>query len=171
MHRRISRDIVGKNAVLLRSSIVRKTAGILGRTTWLALCLTALIYAYKGYQGSSDWKLEEGLAFEMMALSFPASLLAVAKVATAHRVRIRAISRDCVKRAFPDSRNKDGIALAVASRLPTLSLYIPPTRKPRKPEHYRMSVFAAAAIGLSHFDSHGFQPVAELNPFVGPSVA
>jgi hypothetical protein len=78
MHRRISRDIVGKNAVLLRSSIVRKTAGILGRTTWLALCLTALIYAYKGYQGSSDWKLEEGLAFEMMALSFPASLLAVA---------------------------------------------------------------------------------------------
>jgi hypothetical protein len=34
-----------------------------------------------------------------------------------------------------------------------------------------MSVFAAAAIGLSHFDSHGFQPVAELNPFVGPSVA
>src|SRR5580692_8276310 len=71
MHRRISRDIVGKNAVLLRSSIVRKTAGILGRTTWLALCLTALIYAYKGYQGSSDWKLEEGLAFEMMALAFP----------------------------------------------------------------------------------------------------
>ena len=62
----------------LRSSIVRKTAGILGRTIWLATCLTALVYAYKGYQGSSDWKLEEGLAFEMMALSFPASFLVVA---------------------------------------------------------------------------------------------
>jgi hypothetical protein len=45
---------------------------------WLAMCLTALVYAYKGYQGSSDWKLEEGLAFEMMALSFPASFLVVA---------------------------------------------------------------------------------------------
>ena len=59
-------------------SIVRKTAGILGRTIWLATCLAALVYAYKGYQGSSDWKLEEGLAFEMMALSFPASFLVVA---------------------------------------------------------------------------------------------
>jgi hypothetical protein len=59
-------------------SIVRKTAEILGRTIWLATCLTALVYAYKGYQGSSDWKLEEGLAFEMMAVSFPASFLVVA---------------------------------------------------------------------------------------------
>ena len=76
----------------------------------------------------------------------------ITRVATAHRVRIRTLSPDSVKKAFPDSHNKDGIALAVASRLPTLSLYIPPTRKPWKPEHYRMSVFAAAAIGLSHFD-------------------
>jgi hypothetical protein len=47
---------------------------------WLATCFTALVYAYKGYQGSSDWKLEEGLAFEMMALSFPSSFLVVAAV-------------------------------------------------------------------------------------------
>ena len=58
--------------------MVRKTAGVLGRTIWLAMCLTALVYACKGYQGSSDWKLEEGLAFEMMAVSFPASFLVVA---------------------------------------------------------------------------------------------
>jgi len=45
---------------------------------WLAICVTALVYAYKGYQGFSDWKLEEGLAFEMMALSFPASIIVVA---------------------------------------------------------------------------------------------
>jgi hypothetical protein len=37
-----------------------------------------LVYAYKGYQGSSDWKVEEGLAFEMMVLSFPASFLVAA---------------------------------------------------------------------------------------------
>ena len=75
----MSRDNVGKIGVPLRSSIVRKIARILIRMIWLAMCLIALVYAYKGYQGSSDWKLEEGLAFEMMALSFPAS---------AHRRRI-----------------------------------------------------------------------------------
>jgi len=42
---------------------------------WVAICLTALIYAHTGYQGGSDWKMEEGLAFEMMALAFPASIL------------------------------------------------------------------------------------------------
>jgi hypothetical protein len=98
----------------------------------------------------------------------------IAKVATAHRVRIRALSPDSVKKVFPDSHNKDGIALAVARRLPALSPYIPPKRKPWKPEHYRMSVFAAAAIGLSHFDRMAPKdrsPVAELSPFAGPSVA
>lgn len=47
---------------------------------WLATCLTALVFAYKAYQGSSDWKLEEGLAFEMMALSFRSSFLVVTAV-------------------------------------------------------------------------------------------
>src|ERR1700727_1573040 len=58
--------------------IVRKTAGVLVRVMWLAICANALVNAYKGHQGSSDWKLEEGLAFEMMVLSFPASFLVVA---------------------------------------------------------------------------------------------
>jgi hypothetical protein len=52
---------------------VRKALGILARIVWLAICLASLVYAYKGYQGSSDWKIEESLAFEMMVLSFPAS--------------------------------------------------------------------------------------------------
>ncbi|MFZ0318268.1 MAG: hypothetical protein WAL56_04005 [Candidatus Sulfotelmatobacter sp.] len=47
------------------------------------MCLTALVYAYKGYHGYSDWKLEEGLAFEMMALSFPASFLIIATLVLA----------------------------------------------------------------------------------------
>jgi hypothetical protein len=62
---------------------VRKTARILVRVIWLAMCLTALVYAYKGYHGYSDWKLEEGLAFEMMALSFPASFLIIATLVLA----------------------------------------------------------------------------------------
>jgi len=55
-------------------SIVRKTAEILGRTIWLATCLTALVYAYKGYQGSSDWKLEEGVGLRNDGLVVPSFL-------------------------------------------------------------------------------------------------
>jgi len=52
-----------------------KTLGILIRLVWLAICVVALVFAFKGYDGSSDWRVEEGLAFEMIVLSFPASLL------------------------------------------------------------------------------------------------
>jgi hypothetical protein len=34
-----------------------------------------LVGALHGYQGKPDWKVEEGLAVEMMALGFPVSLL------------------------------------------------------------------------------------------------
>jgi hypothetical protein len=55
--------------------VVRKILGILLRIVWLAICVTALVYAHRGYQGISDWKMEERLAFELMVLSFPSSLL------------------------------------------------------------------------------------------------
>jgi hypothetical protein len=45
---------------------MRKTSVILAQLLWLAFCAVALIYAQKDYQGVSDWKVEEGLAFEMM---------------------------------------------------------------------------------------------------------
>jgi len=79
-------------------------------------------------------------------------LRVIAKAARARRVPIHALSRESVWREFPDAHNKHEIALAIASRLPILSPYIPPKRKSWKPEHYRMSMFTAAAIGLSHFD-------------------
>lgn len=37
----------------------------------------AVIEAYRGYRGISDWQIEEGLGLEMVLLSFPASLLVV----------------------------------------------------------------------------------------------
>jgi hypothetical protein len=58
--------------------IVRKILGVLVRILWLAICLTALVHAYREYQGTSDWKMEEGLAFQMMVLTFPSSLLVAA---------------------------------------------------------------------------------------------
>jgi hypothetical protein len=54
---------------------MRKVVLIAIRLGWLAVCLTALIGALRAYQDSSDWKMEEGLAFEMMVLCFPASLV------------------------------------------------------------------------------------------------
>jgi hypothetical protein len=57
---------------------MNKAVAILVRIAWLSMCVAALVYAHMGYQGNSDWRLEEGLAFEMMILSFPASLIIIA---------------------------------------------------------------------------------------------
>ena len=54
-----------------------KTAGILIRVIWVATGVVALVFALKGYDGSSDWRVEEGLVWEMFVLSFPASILVV----------------------------------------------------------------------------------------------
>ena len=52
---------------------MKKTFWIAAQIVWIAICLLALIEAQHGYRGASDWQVEEGLAFEMMVLSFPSS--------------------------------------------------------------------------------------------------
>ena len=54
---------------------MKKTVWIAAQNIWVALCLLALIEARQGYRGASDWQMEEGLAFEMMVLSFPSSFV------------------------------------------------------------------------------------------------
>ena len=56
---------------------MKKGTSISVRVLWLSICIAALVEAHVGYQGKSDWKLEEGLAFEMLILSFPASFVVV----------------------------------------------------------------------------------------------
>lgn len=56
---------------------MKRTIWLIAQFVWLGLCVVAVIEAYKGYRGVSDWQLEEGLGFEMVILSFPASLLVV----------------------------------------------------------------------------------------------
>jgi hypothetical protein len=56
---------------------MRRFLGLFTRFAWLAICVAALVGALHGYQGRSDWKMEEGLGFEMLVLGFPASLLVV----------------------------------------------------------------------------------------------
>src|SRR5215831_6729753 len=62
-----------KSVIRLRSLVVKKTLWIAAQVAWIALCVVALIEARQGYRGASDWQVEEGLAFEMMVLSFPSS--------------------------------------------------------------------------------------------------
>ena len=57
---------------------MKKILWIAAQAIWISICVVALIEAYKGYRGLSDWQLEEGLGFEMIVLSFPASLLVIA---------------------------------------------------------------------------------------------
>jgi hypothetical protein len=52
---------------------VKKTLWIVAQIIWVAICVLALIEARQGYRGASDWQMDEGLAFEMMVLSFPSS--------------------------------------------------------------------------------------------------
>ena len=62
-----------KIVIRLRSLVVKKTLWIVVPSIWVAICLLALMEAHQGYRGASDWQVEEGLAFEMLILSFPSS--------------------------------------------------------------------------------------------------
>ena len=54
---------------------MKKALGVLVRIAWVGICVIALVNAPKGYRGTSDWQIEEGLAFQMMVLSFPSSIV------------------------------------------------------------------------------------------------
>jgi hypothetical protein len=68
------------------------------------------------------------------------------------RIAVRLISPQQIRRMFPRSvRNKDDLAACVAARFPDLAWRLPPRRKYPHPEHYRMSIFDAAALALAYF--------------------
>ena len=69
----LARVFFGKVSVLPRSSGAMKTIGILIRVVWLAVCVVALVFAFKGYDGSSDWRVEEGRG-ESIIFGTPPSL-------------------------------------------------------------------------------------------------
>jgi hypothetical protein len=65
---------------------------------------------------------------------------------------VRLVSGDAVRRVFAShSHNKHEIATAVAQRFPELQGRLPPKRRPWESEDYRMSIFDAAALGITHF--------------------
>src|SRR5258708_3724101 len=69
------------------------------------------------------------------------------------RIAVRLISPQRIRRLFPlDLRNKDDLASRVAARFPDLAWKLPPRRKCWNREHYRMSIFDAAALGTAYFE-------------------
>lgn len=52
---------------------MKKTLWAVAQIIWVAIGVLALIEARQGYRGASDFQMDEGLAFEMMVLSFPSS--------------------------------------------------------------------------------------------------
>ena len=54
---------------------MRKSLGVLLRIAWVTICIVALVNAHKGYRGTSDWQMEEWLAFQMLVVSFPSGFV------------------------------------------------------------------------------------------------
>ncbi len=79
------------------------------------------------------------------------------KLASAYSISLRLSSGEALRHAFPNVNNKDELASRVAERIPALSSFLPPRRKPWKPEHYRISIFMAAALALAYLPAPGSQ--------------
>jgi hypothetical protein len=75
----------------------------------------------------------------------------VQALAKSHRVPVRIITRDEIKRAFASERNKFERGLAIVNRFPELSARLPPKRKTWQPERRRMTIFDAAEAGLTYY--------------------
>jgi Holliday junction resolvasome RuvABC endonuclease subunit len=79
----------------------------------------------------------------------------IMKLARKQHVPVRAISRTAVRKRFlGQGQSKHNIAMVLSDRFPELTDRIPPKRKAWQSEDYRMSIFDAAALGLTHFGSH-----------------
>ena len=79
----------------------------------------------------------------------------ITKLASAHNIFVRSVSRLEVKAMFSqsDAFNKDQIASAIAAQFPELEPHLPSPRKPWMPEDTRMSIFDAASLALVFYAS------------------
>src|SRR6185503_14151747 len=96
---------------------------------------------------------------------------AISNLVQSRRIRVRCISRDAVRRAFPgESHNKYEIALVIAKRHPELSARLGPRRKVWPAERYSMSIFDAMALGIAYFMHYSPVNKQEANPLAGSSL-
>jgi ribosomal protein L17 len=75
-------------------------------------------------------------------------------LARKQRVATRRYARSNIRGRFGASgaTNKHEIAQAIATVYPQLRRFVPPKRKIWLPEHYRMAIFDAASLALTHYN-------------------
>lgn len=80
-------------------------------------------------------------------------IAAMARAAKRRNVRIARYSRSDIRQCFAafGAFTKYEIAQAVSRELPEFEPYLPPVRKIWLPEHYRMSIFDAAALAFTFY--------------------
>jgi hypothetical protein len=79
-------------------------------------------------------------------------LAMIRKQAASRRTPVRLISREVVNRAFVGfESNRYQVASALAQKFPALASRLPSKRKCWQSEGYGMSIFDAAALGVSYF--------------------
>ena len=78
---------------------------------------------------------------------------AIQHTAKSRRIPVRCVSRAAIRNAFGGQNRitKYQIASMLSVRFPALSWKLPPKRKCWESEDYRMSIFAAAALGVAYF--------------------
>jgi Holliday junction resolvasome RuvABC endonuclease subunit len=77
----------------------------------------------------------------------------MSQLAAEKKLKTRSFSRQAVQATFSDvsARTKDEIMTAIVERLPELTPWRPPFRKPWMSEHSRASIFDAVALALTYF--------------------
>lgn len=85
--------------------------------------------------------------------------LSIAEMADARGIPTHAYSRTHVRDCFASLPivTKQSIAETIAKNIPAFGRYLPPQRKPWMSEHSRMALFDAAALALTHFQTHGHE--------------
>lgn len=79
------------------------------------------------------------------------SILGAIRLEGRDRIGVRLITPRQVRELFPESHNKDNLAARVANHFPDLAWKLPPRRRLWQREHYRMSIFDAAALALAYY--------------------
>jgi Holliday junction resolvasome RuvABC endonuclease subunit len=76
-------------------------------------------------------------------------------LARKRNVPVREVSAAAVRRHFgSQGRDKHGIAVVLSTMFPELAERVPPKRKSWQSEDYRMAIFDATALGLTHIETH-----------------
>jgi hypothetical protein len=84
----------------------------------------------------------------------------ILRMARKQNVPVRTLSRAAVRTWFGgQARDKHGTAIVLGQRFPELAERVPPKRKAWQSEDYRMSIFDAAALGLTHIESQSKCPL------------